>query len=83
LNVPEKARLDTLHIACAVLNEIDYILSWNFKHIANVRTRGKIRKAVDKEYDGRFADYVKKLIEDQKSTKINKKRMKKTLQLAH
>jgi hypothetical protein len=43
----------------------------------------KIRKAVDKEYDGRFADYVKKLIEDQKSTKISKKCMKKTLQLAH
>jgi hypothetical protein len=42
LDIPEKARLDTLHIACAVLNEIDYILSWNFKHIANVRTREKI-----------------------------------------
>jgi hypothetical protein len=45
----------------------------------------KIRKAVDKEYDGRFADYVKKLIEDQKSTKTssNNKRIKKTLELTH
>jgi hypothetical protein len=42
LDIPEKARLDTLHIACAVLNELDYIVSWNFKHIANVRTREKI-----------------------------------------
>jgi hypothetical protein len=45
----------------------------------------KIRKAVDKEYEGRFADYVKKLIEDQKITKLSshKKWAKKTLELAH
>ena len=45
----------------------------------------KIRKAVDKEYDGRFADYVKKLIYDQNKSKIssNKKRTKRTLELTH
>ena len=43
----------------------------------------KIRKAIDKEYNGRFDDYVKKLIEDQKSTKSssNNKHTKKTLEL--
>lgn len=33
--LPWNARLDALHIACAALNGIDYLLTWNCKHIAN------------------------------------------------
>ena len=32
---------DCRHIACATINKVDYLLSWNFKHIVNVfRIRG-------------------------------------------
>ena len=33
--LPAHARLDALHIACAALNGVDYLLTWNCKHIAN------------------------------------------------
>lgn len=32
---------DLTHIAFAVSNEIDYILSWNFKHFVNINTINK------------------------------------------
>ncbi len=32
---------DCRHIACATMNNVDYLISWNFKHIVNVfRIRG-------------------------------------------
>ena len=32
---------DCRHIACASINKVDYLVSWNFKHIVNVfRIRG-------------------------------------------
>jgi hypothetical protein len=45
----------------------------------------KIRKAVDNEYNGRFVEYVKKLIADQKKSKLSatKKRAKRSLELSH
>lgn len=36
---PEKYRNDALHISVATVNEIVYLLSWNFKHIVKIRTR--------------------------------------------
>nr|VFK66915.1 MAG: hypothetical protein BECKUNK1418G_GA0071005_11161 [Candidatus Kentron sp. UNK]VFK72362.1 MAG: hypothetical protein BECKUNK1418H_GA0071006_111011 [Candidatus Kentron sp. UNK] len=33
--VPPKARLDAFHIAVACVQGIDFLLTWNFKHIAN------------------------------------------------
>ncbi len=33
--VPPKARLDALHIATASVHRMDYLLTWNFRHIAN------------------------------------------------
>ena len=33
--VPAKARLDALHIAAASVHGIHYLLTWNFRHIAN------------------------------------------------
>ena len=39
----EKNRDDCLHIATAVANQCDYILSWNFKHMVNVKTIKGVR----------------------------------------
>ena len=33
--IPEKANVDALHIAVAATNGMDYLLTWNCKHIAN------------------------------------------------
>src|SRR5436853_4679643 len=40
--VPKKAAQDALHIAIACVNGMDYLLTWNCKHIANARMRSKI-----------------------------------------
>ena len=37
--LPEKAEDDALHIAVAVVNGMEFLLTWNCKHIANARTR--------------------------------------------
>jgi len=36
---PEKYRDDARHIAVAVFHEIDYIVSWNYKHMVNIAVR--------------------------------------------
>jgi hypothetical protein len=33
--LPKKAELDALHIAVAAVHGLDYLISWNCKHIAN------------------------------------------------
>lgn len=33
--IPEKAAVDALHIAIATVHGMDYLLTWNCKHIAN------------------------------------------------
>ena len=33
--IPAKADVDALHVAIATVNGMDYLLSWNCKHIAN------------------------------------------------
>ena len=42
LNIPERAQLDLYHLALSVGNGMDYVLSWNFKHIANAYIREKL-----------------------------------------
>lgn len=37
--VPKKNEEDSFHIALATINEMDYLLSWNFKHLLRQRTR--------------------------------------------
>lgn len=37
--IPEKYRSDAIHIAAAVINGIDVIVSWNFEHIVKLKTR--------------------------------------------
>jgi hypothetical protein len=40
--LPLKAEVDALHMAIAAVNGLDYLLTWNSRHIANARTRPKI-----------------------------------------
>jgi len=40
--LPPKATEDALHIAIAVVNGLDYLITWNCKHIANAKMRSKI-----------------------------------------
>lgn len=42
--IPRKAALDAVHIAVAVVNGMDYLLTWNCAHIANAAVRGKIEQ---------------------------------------
>ena len=44
--LPEKARVDALHVGVAAANGIDYLLTWNLRHLANAAIRGKIEQAV-------------------------------------
>jgi len=44
LNIPQKSRLDALHLAVGVWHKIDFILSWNCKHIANAIVSKKLRE---------------------------------------
>jgi predicted nucleic acid-binding protein len=40
--IPEKAPEDALHIALAAVHGMDYLLTWNFKHIANAAMRANV-----------------------------------------
>ena len=40
--LPRKAQTDALHIALATVNGMDYLITWNCKHIANAAIRRKI-----------------------------------------
>ena len=41
--VPKNYPEDAYHIAIAVISEVDYLLSWNFKHIVRKKTRDVVR----------------------------------------
>lgn len=40
--VPRKAAEDAAHIAIAVTNGVDFLVTWNFRHIANAAMRSRI-----------------------------------------
>jgi predicted nucleic acid-binding protein len=42
--LPKTAAEDALHIALAVVHGIDYLLTWNCRHIDNARTKPVIRR---------------------------------------
>lgn len=44
--VPEKAASDAVHIAVASVHQMNYIVTWNFKHIANPYTRDRMCQLV-------------------------------------
>jgi hypothetical protein len=42
--LPSKATEDALHIAVATINGMDYLLTWNCKHLANAVLRGRVER---------------------------------------
>lgn len=40
--LPQKAFPDALHIAIATVHEVEYLLTWNCKHIANLEILPRI-----------------------------------------
>ena len=41
-NLPPKAKIDAIHIAAATVHGMDYLLTWNCKHIAIAQIQGKL-----------------------------------------
>ena len=43
--LPARARVDAVHVAIAASHGVDYLLTWNLRHLANAALRGKIDEA--------------------------------------
>lgn len=48
--VPEKSKMDTFHIAHAAVHGMDFLITWNQKHIVTDRKRKQI-EAIIEEFD--------------------------------
>ncbi len=44
-----QARVDAAHVAIAAINGVDFLLTWNLRHLANAAIRGKIDEACRRE----------------------------------
>lgn len=42
--LPHKATIDAAHVALATVHEMDYLVTWNCRHIANAMRRGDIER---------------------------------------
>jgi predicted nucleic acid-binding protein len=42
--LPKRAQADALHIAVAAVNTIDYLLTWNLRHIDNPAIKPRVRE---------------------------------------
>jgi predicted nucleic acid-binding protein len=40
--IPIKSQVDAFHLAIAVVNQMDILLTWNYKHLANVNRKHRI-----------------------------------------
>jgi hypothetical protein len=45
--IPKEFPEDALHIAIATVEKIDFIATWNFKHINNPFTKNKIKQIIE------------------------------------
>jgi hypothetical protein len=43
--LPAKARYDAVHLAIAAVSGMNFLLTWNCRHLANATLRGKIERA--------------------------------------
>lgn len=51
-NLPPKAADDSIHIAAATVYGLDYLLTWNCKHIANAQIQKKLAQiSLDNGYE--------------------------------
>ena len=46
--IPEASETDALHIAIAAVHRVDYLLTWNCRHINNATTKPVIRRLREK-----------------------------------
>jgi hypothetical protein len=44
--LPGTARVDAAHVGIAAANGMEYLSTWNLRHLANASIRGKIEEAV-------------------------------------
>ena len=44
--LPARARMDAAHVAIAAVHGMEYLVTWNLRHLANARIRGKIEEVV-------------------------------------
>ena len=45
--VPSVAASDAIHIAAATIHDCEYLLTWNFRHIANARIRRNAERIIE------------------------------------
>ena len=45
--LPTKAQADAIHIAIGAVYSVDYIVSWNFKHLVNASIQSRIRLLIE------------------------------------
>jgi len=63
--LPEKARVDALHIATAAVHGMDYLLTWNCKHIANARLVPRVNLVItDQGYAVQYICTTEELLSD-------------------
>jgi hypothetical protein len=63
--LPRKAAVDALHVAVAVVHGLDYVLTWNWVHIANAVIRRKLEQACrDRGYQPPIICTPEELTED-------------------
>ncbi len=54
--LPPKKIFDALHVACCTVSKIDYLVSWNYKHLANINRE---RRILAKNYELGFMHSLK------------------------
>jgi hypothetical protein len=47
--LPAKAKFDALHVAIAATNSIQYLLTWNCRHLANAALHARIEQICRKQ----------------------------------
>ena len=47
--IPERKIEDAQHIAIATVNQLDILLSWNFKHLANINKQISVKQINERE----------------------------------
>ena len=47
--LPTSAQNDAIHIAVSAVHDVDYLLTWNFRHLANAETRPLIREVCEQQ----------------------------------
>jgi predicted nucleic acid-binding protein len=42
--LPARSKADAFHVAICVVNNIDILLTWNYKHLANINRKNKLKQ---------------------------------------